>query len=409
MSSISRWRQRIAAVSLPAGLTWTTVLYVAAVFLYWFSLYLYVPTLPTYAKSKSSDLEAVGLVLSMYGLWQAVVRLPLGIASDWLGRRKPFIVGGFVLTALGAWVMGAAGGLSGPTGIAMIGVGRAITGLAAATWVPLIVVFSGLFPPQEAVRASSLLTLIGSTARVLATVLNGPLNDWSGSYALAFYLAAGAAGLSLLLIWPGRESPRPAQPPSFKSMGVLVARRDVLLPSILSAVNQYAVWGTTFGFIPVLADQLGAADVIKSLLVSLNLGVGILGNLTATTMIKWIGSRRLVQGSILLMSLGMGTAALASNLPLLFVAQLLIGLGGGVVYPVLMGMSIEHVQDAERTTAMGLHQAIYAIGMFAGPWLSGILAEAMGLSGMFGLTAVVSLGLGLLLCRFLARPVQNRS
>jgi len=60
-----------------------------------------------------------------------------------------------------------------------------------------------------------------------------------------------------------------------------------------------------------------------------------------------------------------------------------------------MGASIQHVQNADRSTAMGLHQAVYAVGMFAGPALSGVLAKAMGIQPMFGVTAVACLALGL--------------
>ncbi len=102
-------------------------LYAIAVFLYWIALYLYVPTLPTYVQSKSDNLAMVGVVLSMYGLWQAVIRLPLGIVADWLGWRKPFIVLGLVLVGLGAWTMGVADSVNG------LIIGRAITGLAAST------------------------------------------------------------------------------------------------------------------------------------------------------------------------------------------------------------------------------------------------------------------------------------
>ncbi|MBC7315868.1 MAG: hypothetical protein H5T70_05570, partial [Chloroflexi bacterium] len=63
-------------------------LLILSVFLYWVSLYLYTPTLPTYVASKTDNLAMVGVVLSMYGLWQAVTRVPLGILSDWVGRRK---------------------------------------------------------------------------------------------------------------------------------------------------------------------------------------------------------------------------------------------------------------------------------------------------------------------------------
>ncbi|MDH4135241.1 MAG: MFS transporter [Anaerolineae bacterium] len=82
--------------------------------------------------------------------------------------------------------------------------------------------------------------------------------------------------------------------------------------------------------------------------------------------------------------------ALTPSLLLLFVLQFCIGLGQGIGYPVLMGLSIQYVADAERTTAMGLHQAVYAIGMLGGPWLCGLLADAMGIRPTFGMTAFLA-------------------
>jgi MFS family permease len=70
------------------------------------SLYLYLPTLPTYTQTKTASLALVGAILAQYGLWQAIIRLPLGIAADWLGRRKLFIVVGISLSGVGAYVMG---------------------------------------------------------------------------------------------------------------------------------------------------------------------------------------------------------------------------------------------------------------------------------------------------------------
>jgi len=124
----------------------TVALFTIAAFLYWVALYLYVPTLPTYVQARPMTWRWVGTVLSMYGLWQAIIRLPLGITVDWVGWRKPFIIIGFGLVGLGAWTMGTTGSVNGLT------IGRAITGLAAGTWVLLVVGFTSLFPPQEAVR-----------------------------------------------------------------------------------------------------------------------------------------------------------------------------------------------------------------------------------------------------------------
>ncbi len=112
----------------------------------------------------------MGIVFSRYNLWLALVRLPLGITADWLGWPRPFIITGFTLAGLGARIMDTAEGVNG------LRVGRAITGLAAATWVPPVVAFSGLFPPDEAVQASALLTAVGTVGRVLAMIVMGLLN-----------------------------------------------------------------------------------------------------------------------------------------------------------------------------------------------------------------------------------------
>ncbi len=377
-------------------------LYAAAVFLYWMALYLYVPTLPTYTQARSQNLALVGVVLAQYGLWQAVIRLPLGIAADWLGWRKPFIIGGFILAGLGALIMGTAGGVSG------LMIGRAITGLAAGTWVPLVVVFSSLFPSHESVRASAMLTFVGSVGRVLSTSVTGSLNELGG-YSLAFFLAAGAAVLAVLIVLPARENRHPPQVPSVGGIGGLISRRDVLLPSLLAAVSQYANWAAIFSFTPILARVLGATDVTQSMLVSMHIGLVVLGNLMATAIVSRIGAQRLVYLSFVLLAAGLGGAALAPSLLLLFAAQFCMGLSQGIGYPVLMGLSIQYVADEERTTAMGLHQAVYAIGMFSGPWLSGMLADMVGIRPMFGITAFVCLVLGLFVTRWLTerRPARH--
>ncbi len=369
-------------------------LYIAVAFLFWLSLYLYVPTLPTYVQSKSGTLALVGVILAQYGLWQAVIRLPLGIAADWLGRRKPFIIAGLLLAALGALLMGGAEGTGG------LLVGRAISGLAASTWVPLTVAFSALFPAREAIRATAILTFVGSMGRVAATSVTGTFNEWGG-YVLAFNLAAGVAVLGLLFTLPLRERMHPPQRPSTGQIGRLVTRRDVLVPSLLSAVAQYANYAVTFGFLPILAEQLGADDVTLSLLVSVQIGLFTAMSLLTAGIVNRVGTRRLVYATFLLMSAGIGLAAVAPSVATIFLAQFCLGVAQGLGYPLFMGLSIRDVDDEQRTTAMGLHQAVYAAGMFAGPWLSGLLADALGLRPMFGLTAVACLVGGVILIRLL--------
>jgi MFS family permease len=374
------------------------VLYAAIAFLFWSSLYVYMPTLPIYIESKSSSLALVGVVLSMYGLWQAIIRLPLGIASALAGRRKPFIVVGIALSGLGAWIMAASGGVQG------LIVGRAVTGLAAGTWVLIIVTFSSFFDSNESVKAASILTLTASIGRVISTGVTGTLNELGG-YRLAFYVALGAAALAIITLLPTRERKQPPQPGSVSGIGRLITRSDVLTPSLLNAVNQYVTWSVTFGFLPILAKQIGVGDVMQSAMVSVYLLIAILGSLFAATTARRIGAPGLALVSFVALTLGAGLAGLASSLALLFAVQLCMGIAWGIGNPVLMGMSIEHVEEAERTTAMGLHQAVYGIGMFAGSGVSGFLADALGIR----LTFLLSAGVCLLLTFFVPRWLGKTS
>jgi len=362
-------------------------LFVISCLFFWISLYTYVPTLPTYAESKSSSLELVGVVLMQYGLWQTIIRIPVGILSDWIGRRKPFVLGGMVLAGAAALIMGHSSGVGG------LILGRAVSGLAAGAWVVLIVAFSSLFPPDQAVRASTLLNLVASTGRVLATGSNGWLIELQG-YAFPFTVAALGAILAVLFLLPVREKAFPGRAPSLGSFFRLASRRDVMLPTLLSTLGQYVAFATTLGFVPIVAEHLGASHVVQSLMVSGSMIVGILGNLLSAAVIRRMGSRRLVVFSFVINAAGVAGAAIAPSLGVLYVAQFLLGISKGAMYPVLLGMSIEHVEETQRSTAMGVHQAVYGIGMTAGPAVSGIIAQAIGIPPMFMVTAVVCLVVG---------------
>jgi len=379
----------------PAERKRSIILFAAAVFFYWIALYLYVPTLPTYAATKTDRLALIGTVVSMYGLWQALIRLPLGITADWLGRRRVLILGGVALVSLGALVMGSA------TTITGLAIGRAITGLSAGTWVLLVVAFSGLFPPDEAVRATALLTLVGSLGRMLATGTNGVWNS-IGGYPLAFRLAAIAGVVAFVCILLTRETRRPSVTPNVSKVKTLLLQPAVLVPSLLALVAQYANWSSTFGFTPIVAQRLGASDTMVGMLVSLNVGVTMVANLATATLSKRIPTRWLALAGFVALALGFTGLAWAPSLPVVFASEFCVGFSMGILSPTLMGLSIQRIPDAQRSTAMGFHQAVYAIGMFAGPWLSGILGDAIGIPLTFTVTGIATLLLGLLGTHILA-------
>jgi DHA1 family multidrug resistance protein-like MFS transporter len=372
------------------------VLYSLVVGLYWMSQYIYAASLPSYVQSKTNSLSSVGLILSMYGLWQALVRVPVGIGTDWLGWRKPFILFGLALAGLGAWLLSAADGTTG------LLVGRTVTGLAAGAWVPLVVAFSSLFPPKEAIRAASFLILLQASGRIIASAANGPLNIYGG-FQLSFYVAVGISAVAFLVAAAIHEPRRPSVQPSARLIGRLFLRRDILLPSVLAMLAQSITWAVSLSFVPIIAKRLGGTDNTQSVLATLAVVMLAIGSLSVTAVAKHVSSRRLVMVSFGLFFIGCTIAAFASSISTLIVSQAVLGLGLGLCYPTLMGLSIQSVIESERTIAMGLHQTWYALGMFVGPAFGGLVGQAFGIQRMFAITAVLALSLGWLGAWALAR------
>jgi MFS family permease len=357
--------------------------FLVATFLYWGSLYVYAPTLPVYVKMKATSLTAVGIVLSMYGLWEALVRMPLGVTVDATGRSKASLVIGFLLAGAGSLVMGLG------TSIGAIGFGRALTGVSSAAWVPMIVAFAAFFPAERAVFATSLISLVCSLGQMLGAVSTGFLNNLGG-YGLAFYVGTALAVGSAVIVAcvplsrPASASHRGVSVGSILSVFV---RRDVLIPSVVNAICQFGCWAVLFSFLPLLAKQLGATPVAVSLLLTVCLASNTVANLFITFSARSGASRSILFASFALFAGGILVATFGRTVGLFFLASAMMGSANGLFYPILMGLSIEKVDGAHRSTAMGIHQAVYAVGMFAGPWIGGVLADAMGMRPMFGVTA----------------------
>jgi MFS family permease len=179
----------------------------------------------------------------------------------------------------------------------------------------------------------------------------------------------------------------------------LIARRDVLIPSLLCAALQYASTATTYGFLPILANRLGASDLAQGMLVSIQVAFLTLGSVMVGVVVRRLGDWRLVWLGFSFLATGVGLAALAPALWLLVVAQCFIGLAWGTIYPVITGMSIKHVADEGRNTAMGAFQTGSSVGVFAGSWISGLVAGWLGIRPMFGVTAFAILALAILVAR----------
>ncbi len=380
-SAVSAAKAGLARRRLPI------VLYSLAVFLFWAALYVYVPTLPVYAEKRGASLGLVGLIVASYGLTQLILRIPLGLASDRWGRRKPFILAGFGVIAVSCLALAWA------PSPAWLLVGRGLAGVAASTWVASAVLFASYFPPEQAVRATSVATFVAAGAQMAGTAVGGRLAD-AGGWLAPFYAGAIVAviGLAFMLAVPDETLSRRGQATwsTFRRVGT---GRLLLAASAIAAVGQYVSQSTTFGFVPnYAAGALSVSRTTLGGLATLTQLAYTVASLLSASLVGRLTARRTLALGLVLAALCTATVPLAHSLPALCVIRLGFGLGYGLLYPVAMGLSITAVPSEERASAMGIFQALYAVGMFAGPAVSGPLAQAVGLRGMFWLTSLLPLG-----------------
>ena len=351
---------------------------IAAHVLFWMSLYVYVPVLPTYARDLGASLGMVGLVVGAYGLTQLLLRIPIGVWSDRVARRKPFLIGGMLANAAGA----AALALS--PGAWLLVVGRAVTGLGASTFVIASVHLAEFFPSRMVARATGIAVGLSAASQVVIMLIGGAVAE-AGTVATTFWVAVGLglAGVVVLLPLPDHARAPQGQPPRVQALARAGTQRSTLVAAALAALLQYAQFGLTFAFVPLWADSLGASNFDLGLLGTVAVTANGIGALVLVVAGARLNGRLAAVFGFLLTAISSLLIPILPNLAVLTLVQGIGGFGRGLVFPALMAHSIERAAPAERATAMGVFQGVYALGMFLGPVSAGVLGEWLGLDRVF--------------------------
>jgi predicted MFS family arabinose efflux permease len=356
------------------------ILFVAVTLLYWTTMYIYVPILTPFLEYRGLSLQAIGLVLGSYGFVQLVCRFPLGIWSDRLRRRKPFILLGMASGASSCLLFLV------PESWLWTLAGRAAAGICASTWVAFTVLYAGYFAETQAVRAMSNISFLTVGGQIAGMGISGWLADARGWNA-PFVTGAAIAAVGLIAACFIREPKGGVAraPMTFADVGAVVREPMLLKVSLLSILGHCVLFITMFGFTPLKAvNDLGASNADLTWIVFAFMIPHAFASLYSG---KWIAPKFGVWNTMLagFLLAGLCTAAIvwSPSLPALMATQALNGLAQGLYLPLLLGAAIQDVPGPKRATAMGFYQAVYSAGMFGGPYLAGFLNDMYGIDSGF--------------------------
>jgi len=324
------------------------------------------------------DPALIGLAMGVYGLTQAFLQVPLGMASDRFGR-KPVILAGLAVFALGSALAAWA------PSVQWLLAARALQG-AGAISAAVTALLADLTRDSVRTKAMALvgisIALMFALSLVAAPALV-PHVGLSGLFGITTALAlAGMAVVAWAVPTP------PASPAEAERAGL----REVLLQADLMRVNVgvfvlHAVQIMMWMAVPALlvSAGLGAERHWQVYLPAVFISMLVMGGLLfrlerrghfRPVYLGAIGLLVLVQLGFLLV---LRSPTLATAAPLLC----LFFLGFNTQEAGQPSLVSRLASPRQRGTALGVYNTLMSLGIFCGGALGGLVVKAWGASGIF--------------------------
>lgn len=334
------------------------------------------------------DPARVGFAMGLYGLTQAFLQIPFGLASDRFGR-KPTIVTGLLVFALGSAIAAWAPDLT------WLAVGRAVQGagaISAAVTAFLADVTRDSVRTKAMAMVGASIALMFAISLVVAPLLAG----WVGlSGIFAFTCALALLGIAVVL-WVAPAEPRehlPSATGQIQGVGLAEVLRDAGLMRLnLGVFVLHAVQLAMWMAVPALLVQAGLPKAahwqvyLPAVVASLLVMGGVLfpmerrGQLRTAFLIS-IGLIASVQ--IGLWWLAQAPASEAPGLWPLGLLMFVFFIGFNMLEASQPSLVSRLAPAHARGAALGIYNTLQSLGFFAGGAVGGWLARAHGPTGLF--------------------------
>lgn len=347
--------------------------------LFWFAQYIYVPNTAPYLLAQKVTADFVGIIVGVYGGVQMSLRFPMGILADWLGKHKLIIIVGCAFSG-GASVVR----ILESTGNGFL-IANIMSGVASSLWVSFMLLSTKYITPDRMQTQIGYLFAANNFGIMLAFITSAVCFEGFGMDFLCLCSALSGALAMLLAMSLKEDDPAYAhlhEPPESKHRPLITdlvkvaKRKRIWFFAFLASIQQGVTMTTIMSFSNEAALRIGGSSYEMGLMTI----VFILFNVISSYYSGKPPFTRISQGFLVSSALFMLAAycflsVMVTHIYLLIIIQVFLGWSFGFVFTIATSEAIVGVEHYRRSSAIGLFQALFAIGMTTVPIIAGRIIE----------------------------------
>jgi MFS family permease len=358
----------------PAGF----YLAVAANFFFFTGFQWTIVTLPGYVLELGGGATQIGLAYGLSTLSAVLVRPFVGRLVDRWGRKAALLVGAALFALVPALYPFT-------TSVVPFLVLRLVMGLGIAAFTTAYTALvADLAPPARRGEAIGLSGVTNNLGMLFAPTV-GALVQAQQGYTVHFLAAAAIGACSFLAILPVKEPRRePGRQEAGPGFWSTVRNRTVWVAA-LGGTGLAVAYGAVLSFLPPFADERGltvAGGYFTAFAVAMMGAQASAGWLSDR-----VGRRAVAAPGMLVVIVAMIGLASASSDVALLVAGAGLGLSWGLVRAALDTAVIDAAGPQARGTALGFVYTTFDLGIGAGSFGLGVVAQAQGYAAAFYVAA----------------------